>query len=202
MRTDTRPNSIGRRPYPQVAVLHLCDIAGIYPAVRKVLGRFPPEPNDELQGVSAQAIEDLLEVPRIAVVPVRGEARYWVWQGVRAYLRLVDRDWKGAISVIDFGSRMSEERIAYLAEKDWVFDSLFSSRSRKSDWAYAQEWEAGTPYICRPTKSGKRRLSGRNLFSTVHGLDRRCFRADKVSRSSTSGPKPGAEIDGKEGGDG
>jgi hypothetical protein len=165
--------------YPQVTALRLRDIAEVHPAVRKLLNRFPPEPIDTLRGVSDKAIKDVFEIPHIAVVPIRGETKYWVWCGVRAYKRLVDRGWEGSITVLDYGPRMPEEKIADLAEKDWVYGSQLTGQTRKTDWAYAQEWEANSTYICRPSKSGKRRPSGRNVFAKLSGLDPRPLRADK-----------------------
>jgi hypothetical protein len=165
--------------HPQITTLRLGDIADVHPAVLKVLNRLPSEPVVELRGVSDKAVEDVFKVPRIAVVPIRGETRYWVWGGVRAYLRLRSRGWRGLVTVLDYGPRISEEKIACLAETDWVYASPFSGQTRKTDWAYAQVWEAHSDYICKPTKSGKRRVSGRNLFATVSGLNRRRLRADK-----------------------
>lgn len=188
--------------YPQVMALRLSDIADVHPAVRKLVNRFPQEPSVTLRGVKDEAIKDVFEIPRIAVVPIRGGTGYWVWCGVRAYKRLVDRGWKGSITVLDYGPRMPEEKIVYLAEKDWVFASPLSGQTRKTDWAYAQEWEANSTYICKPSGSGKRRVSGRNLFSRVCGLDRRRLRADKVSKASNSRRKPGSESDDEEGGEG
>lgn len=155
------------------------------------MNRFPQEPTVTLRGVSDKAVEDLFEIPRMAVVPIRGGSGYWVWCGVRAYRRLVDRGWKGLVWVMDYGPRMPEEKIVYLAEKDLVYSSHLTGPSRKSDWAYAQKWEADSAYICKPSGSGKRPVSGRNLFSRVCGLDCRRLRADKVSKASKSGRKSG-----------
>ncbi|MDR3411616.1 MAG: hypothetical protein P4L87_11855 [Formivibrio sp.] len=76
-----------------------------------MLMQFPPEPPVGLSDVSDEAISDVFEIPRIAVVPTRDERVYWVWSGVRAYRRLVDRGWQGKITVLDYGPRMLEEKI-------------------------------------------------------------------------------------------
>jgi hypothetical protein len=113
-------NARVKLPLPRTRVLRPEEIAGVHPAVLNELKQFPPEPPDVLLAVSDNAINDAFEIPRIAVVPIRGERRYWVWIGVRAYLRLVDRKWQGKIPVLDYGPRMPEAMIAYLAEKDWL----------------------------------------------------------------------------------
>jgi hypothetical protein len=175
------PIPIKRPPYPLTLQLGLEDIEGVYPPVLTMLKQFPPEPMVGLRDISDEALSDVFYFPRIAVVPIRGESKYWVWSGVRAYRRLVDRGSRGKITVLDYGPRMPEEKIVYLAEKDWLYASSISGQTHRTDWACAQEWEAHSGYICKPSDSGKRRLSGLNIFAKLHGLDPRPLRADKVS---------------------
>ena len=188
-------------PLPRRRVLRPDEIAGVHPAVLNELKQFPPEPPDLLLAVSDNAINDVFEIPRIAVVPIQGERTYWVWIGVREYLRLVDRKWQGKIPVLDYGPRMPEAMIAYLAEKDWLYAASILGRTHKTDWAYAQAWDANSGYICKPTKSRKRQSSGLKVFAKLNKLDRRRLRADKVSKApeATDGPGPATDNNDEEG---
>lgn len=187
--------------YPRTILLLLREISQVHPAVLKMHSEFQPEPFVRLHALKADVIRDSLEAPSILVVPIPGKSDYWVWGGIRTYWRLANYGWEGKVKVLDYGPRIPETRIVRLAKANWLCTPIISGPNRKSDWAFAQNWEANTDYICKPTKSGTRRPSGRNVFAKLSGLDPRPLRADKHSKTLLSDLRPGPATDiGKGGG--
>jgi hypothetical protein len=179
--------------------LRLREIVGVHPAVLKMIAPSPAESIVGLRGLSDAPINGVYWFPRIAVVPVRGGSGYWCWIGVRSYLRLVDRGWLGKISVLDYGSRISEEKIVDLARFDWKCASAITGSAQTTDWAIAQMWEEDTNSLCRPVASGNRRPSGLKAFARLRGLDPRRLRADNAPDAAKPTGGPGTMTD-EEGG--
>ena len=184
------PIPIRRSPYPLAPEVRLDDIVGVHPAVLRMLMQPPAESILGLPEVSDALIDDIYGIPRIGVVPVRGGSGYWAWIGVRAYLRLVDCGWKGKFTVLDYGSRMPEEKLVYLAQMDWAYASAIAGPNQRTDRAFAQLWEANSGYVCRPVKSGSRRPSGLKAFAKLRGLDPRRLQADKTLEEPESAGRP------------
>lgn len=169
-----------RLAHPRIKYLRLGDIEGVHPAVRKKRKHTVPEPLVGLGAVREDIIKDVFAVPHIAVVPTPGRKGYWVWIGIRSYLRLLDIKWPEKFPVLDYGVDMPEEKIVKLACADFRFGYIFSGRSAKSDWAIAQEWEGDTDKICKPAKpKSGRRPSGLRAYARLCGLTSRRLRADK-----------------------
>jgi hypothetical protein len=189
---------VGKNPIPikwpaneLIKELRLCEIAGVHPAVRRMIAGLPAEPITGLRALSDQLINEVFGFPRIVVIPVRGGSGFWCWIGIRPYLRLVDCGWPGKITVLVYGPRMSEQRIVDLALLDWEYASAITGSAQTTDWAAAQRWKEDTDYVCRPAKSGNRLPSGLNAFARLRGLDPRRLRADNEPEASkfTGGPR-------------
>ena len=185
---------------PRIKYLRLGDLEGVHPAVRKERKGIAPEPLIGMRDVKEDAIEDTLAVPRIAVVLMPGQKKFWVWSGIRFYLRLIDLNWSREFPVLSYGLEMPETRIVELAKADLRFASIFSGQSAKSDRAIAQEWEADSANICRQAKSGRRgRSNGLNVFANLRGLKPRPLRADNTLEATDPADKTGAGTDDEEG---
>jgi hypothetical protein len=153
-----------------------------------------------MRDVKDDAIEDTLAVPRIAVISIPGQKKYWVWSGIRFYLRLIELNWSREFPVLSYGVEIPEIRIVDLANADLRFASIFSGESAKSDYAIAQEWESDSENICRSGKSGRRgRSSGLNVFAKLRGLKPRPLRADNPLEATDPADKIGAGTDDEEG---
>jgi hypothetical protein len=192
-------NPIHRPVHPRTRYLRLDEIEGVHPEVLTKLKQSSPEPIGGLWAVKDEAIDDVYEIPRIAVVPIPGRNKYWVWIGIRFYLRLLDRKWKKGFPVLNYGLRMPEKRIVALARADLRFASILAGQSAKSDWATAQEWEAETDDICRPAEPGsRRRPSGLKVYADLRGLHPRRLRADKAIEAPENKDESGASTDDEE----
>jgi len=167
-------------------MVSLKDIKRVHPAVCRKLQERCPESPVGLEEVSDELINDIFAFPRIAVVPIPGEPGYWCWIGVRVFQRLVNRGWNGKVAVLDFGTRMPEEDIVDRALKDWDYWPAIEGISAKSDRAIAQKWEAATNYACRPATSGRRRRSGRKVYTSLRGVELRTPSADMNIKAAES----------------
>ncbi len=178
---------------PRTKVLRLGQIAGVHPAVQKGRGPAAPEPLVGLRDVKEENIRDTLEVPRIAVVPTPDRNKYWVWSGIRIYLRLVHLKWPNGFPVLNYGLEMPEKKIVDLARADLRFAAIFSGQSAESDRSNAREWEADTANICRPAKPGsRRRPDGLKVYADLRGLRPRSLRADKRPKAGKSKHRSGS----------
>ena len=185
-----------RLAHPRIKYLRLGDIEGVHPAVLKEVKGIAPEPLVGLRDVKEEVIKDTFEVPRFAVVPIPGRNKYWVWIGIRSYLRLKDIKRSETFPMLNYGLEMSEKRIVDLARADLRFAAIISGQSAKSDWATAQEWEADTEGICRPAKPGQRRRpSGLKAYTSLRGLNSGRLRADKRTEARENTSDPGAAND-------
>jgi hypothetical protein len=184
---------------PRTRYLQLRDIEGVHPAVLKKLKKIAPEPLVGLRDVKEEAIKNTFEFPRIAVVPIPGRSKYWVWIGIRSYLRLKDIKWSETFPVLNYGLEMSEKRIVDLARADLRLAAIFSGQSAKSDWATAQEWEADTKEICELATPGSRqRPNGKNVYADLRGLNPRRLRADKEMKAPEDAVESAAATDEEE----
>jgi hypothetical protein len=177
-------------PSPQVVRRQFSEIVDVHPAVLQMIEGLATEPIGGLIAVSDELIDDVYGFPRIAVVPVRAGSGFWCCAGVKAYLRLLDRGWRGKVAMLDYGSRMSEQKIVKLAYSDWVYGSAITGAAQSTDWACAQVWEANTDYICKPVKSRNFRPSGLKTFAVLRGLSLWSLRADKKPKESKSINRP------------
>jgi hypothetical protein len=193
------PIPIKSTAFPLIQELSLGEIEGVHPAVLNMLKQFPDEPILGLQEVSDALINDVFKIPRLSVVPVPGGSRFWCWAGVRAYLSLADRHWHEKIPVLNYGPRTPVQKIVYLAHKDWVFAPAITVPSQKTNWAFAQVWEANSDYVCRPVKPGSRRCpSGLKVYANLRGLGLRPLQADNVPEAPKSADRPESATEGNE----
>jgi hypothetical protein len=187
-----RHTNSNRPVQPRVRFLRLGDIEGVHPAVLKGLNlkHMAPEPLVGLRGLRDEVIEDTFDVPRLAVVPIRGGKKYWVWGGIRSYLRLVNLGWPNEFSVLDYGREMPENRIVDLARADFRFAYIFSRQSAKSDRAIAREWEADTSLLRRKlellsvSRGESNQWKVRQIPSTACRPSANCSRPSIFSRSA------------------
>lgn len=184
---------------PRTRHLRLGDIEGVHPAVLKEVKGIAPEPLVGLRELKKEVIADTFKVPRFAVVPIPGRNKYWVWIGIRSYLRLKDIKWSETFPVLNYGLEMSEKRIVDLARADLRLAAIFSGQSAKSDWATAQEWEADTEEICKPATPGSRqRPNGMNVYADLRGVSPWRLRADKEMKAPEDAAESAAGTDDEE----
>jgi hypothetical protein len=180
---------------PVLIELPFSEIVGVHPAVLGMIAGVPLEPFIGLRAVNDAPIDDIFGFPRIAVVPVRGESGYWCWIGIKAYRRLVDCAWRGKVTVLDYGPRISEEKIARLGYLDWVYASAITGSVQTADWVIARRWEEETDYVCRPVKAKNARPSGLRTFAKLRGLNPRRLSDDKASEAKESSDSPETTTD-------
>ena len=191
-----RTNPKDRPIQPRTRYLRLGDIEGVHPAVLKEVKGLAPEPLVGLRELKKEAIKDTFEFPRIAVVQVPGRNKFWVWIGIRPYLRLRDIKWSEEFPVLNYGPEMPEKRIVDLARADLRFAAIISGQSAKSDWATAQDWEADTKEICKQATPGSRqRPNGMNVYADLRGLNPRRLRADKEMKAPEDAAESAAATD-------